>query len=296
MLLLIWGPKHYCVCVILSDQKINIMKILFHHHHTSQLNSNTCSRTDVAWWYIIISPHHESWNSSKSIPCPTKPGNNFNTLGVKTRVVFPWPSFPPSPGPQDHTFRPSELRIRVWAAPQETCLTCPMAVTSLGVFCTTVSPWPSKKEEPRKCLKFTSLKTQLLMENDEQHQNGPCYRCGVESNTDLVCHSRLLPMCRALHRLSLLHCVGYRSWPGTQTGEKERRTMKHMSLGLCMGGGAFQWLLVLCSGFQLNTMQGAAVVNCSCTCGLILQVQYYSHQCWWCWKERCFKCMAYLLN
>ena len=69
------------------------------------------------------------------------------TLGEVCLTVSPCPSFPESPDPNDQTVRPSELRARVCATPQETSFTLDTPVTLVGVFRLVVLPWPGVEEE-----------------------------------------------------------------------------------------------------------------------------------------------------
>ena len=69
------------------------------------------------------------------------------TFGEVCLTVSPCPSFPESPDPNDQTVRPSELRARVCATPQETSFTLDTPVTLVGVFRLVVLPWPGVEAE-----------------------------------------------------------------------------------------------------------------------------------------------------
>ena len=75
------------------------------------------------------------------------------TFGEVCLTVSPCPSFPESPDPNDQTVRPSELRARVCATPQETSFTLDTPITLVGVFRLVVLPWPGVEEEKDECSK-----------------------------------------------------------------------------------------------------------------------------------------------
>lgn len=61
-----------------------------------------------------------------------RPRRASMTFGSQTRVTSPWPSFPLSPDPKDHTIRPQMESAKVWALPHATWPTPEMSFTRVG--------------------------------------------------------------------------------------------------------------------------------------------------------------------